>query len=48
MTSALSFHFAFIMLHGMGGTALNLQQEAGWSVKADSEGLIVVYPDELS
>jgi polyhydroxybutyrate depolymerase len=34
-----------IMLHGMGGTALNSQRETGWSDKADAEGFIVVYPE---
>ncbi len=34
-----------VMLHGMGGTALNSLHETGWSSKADSEGFIVVYPE---
>lgn len=34
-----------IMLHGMGGTALNALRETGWSAKADDETFIVVYPE---
>jgi polyhydroxybutyrate depolymerase len=34
-----------IMLHGMGGTAVNAVRETGWSAKADAESFIVAYPD---
>ncbi len=34
-----------IMLHGMGGSALNALRETGWSAKADKETFIVVYPE---
>jgi polyhydroxybutyrate depolymerase len=34
-----------IMLHGMGGSALNALRETGWSAKADQESFIIVYPE---
>lgn len=34
-----------IMLHGMGGTAMNALRETGWSAKADEQTFIVVYPE---
>ena len=34
-----------IMLHGMGGTAINSLRETGWSAKADAEKFIVAYPE---
>jgi len=34
-----------IMLHGLGGTALNSQQETGWSAKAEQETFLVAYPE---
>ena len=34
-----------IMLHGMGGTAINALRETGWSAKADDEAFIAVYPE---
>jgi polyhydroxybutyrate depolymerase len=34
-----------VMLHGMGGTAMNAHQETGWSTKGAAENFIVAYPE---
>jgi polyhydroxybutyrate depolymerase len=34
-----------IMLHGFGGTALSAAKETGWSLKADREAFVIVYPE---
>ena len=34
-----------VMLHGMGGTAMNAYKETSWSTKGEKETFIVVYPE---
>jgi polyhydroxybutyrate depolymerase len=34
-----------IMLHGFGGTALSAAKETSWSLKADREAFVIVYPE---
>jgi polyhydroxybutyrate depolymerase len=34
-----------LMLHGMGGSAMNSFRETGWSAKADTEGFLIAYPE---
>lgn len=34
-----------VMLHGMGGTAMNSHKETSWSSKAEAEMFIVAYPE---
>ena len=34
-----------VMLHGMGGTAMNSHKETAWSSKAETETFIVAYPE---
>lgn len=34
-----------VMLHGMGGTAMNAHKETSWSAKAEAEMFIVAYPE---
>lgn len=36
------------MLHGGGGTARSAMWETGWTVKADKEGFLVVFPNALA
>jgi polyhydroxybutyrate depolymerase len=37
-----------VMLHGGGGTGKAAAEETGWSVKADREGFLAVFPDAMA